>query len=82
MEKTNLDDLSFEDAMLQLENIVKELESGRIKLDEAVSAYEKAVKLKQLCEKKLKNAQLKIEKLNIGTNEQVTSEEFVIPEGE
>ena len=82
MEKNNLDDLSFEEAMVQLENIVRELESGRIKLDEAVSAYEKAVKLKQLCEEKLKNAQLKIEKLNIGTNEKVTSEEFVVPEGE
>ena len=82
MEKSNLDDLSFEEAMVQLENIVRELESGRIKLDEAVSAYEKAVKLKQLCEEKLKNAQLKIEKLNIGANENVTSEEFVVPEGE
>lgn len=56
-------DISFEDALLQLENIVRELEAGRIKLDDAVTAYEKAVALKQFCENKLKAAQLKIEKL-------------------
>ena len=43
MNNEELKDLSFEDALLQLENIVRELESGRIKLDDAVSAYEKAV---------------------------------------
>lgn len=58
-------ELSFEDALLKLENIVRELESGRIKLDDAVSAYEQAVKLKQFCEKKLQEAQLKIEKIEI-----------------
>lgn len=58
-------DISFEDALLQLENIVRELEAGRIKLDDAVSAYEKAVALKQFCENKLKAAQLKIEKLQL-----------------
>lgn len=58
-------DISFEDALLQLENIVRELEAGRIKLDDAVTAYEKAVALKQFCENKLKAAQLKIEKLQL-----------------
>ncbi|MDO5385973.1 MAG: exodeoxyribonuclease VII small subunit [Pseudomonadota bacterium] len=58
-------DISFEDALLQLENIVRELEAGRIKLDDAVTAYEKAVALKQFCENKLKAAQLKIEKIQL-----------------
>lgn len=58
-------DLSFEEAIAQLENIVRELESGRIKLDDAVAAYEKAIALKQLCESKLQTAQLKIEKIEI-----------------
>lgn len=57
------EDLSFEDALLQLENIVRELEAGRIKLDDAVTAYTKAVTLKNFCEQKLKDAQLKIEKI-------------------
>ena len=47
MEKDELNELSFEEAISQLELIVRELESGRTKLDDAVSAYEKAIKLKQ-----------------------------------
>ena len=49
----------------RLENIVRELESGRIKLDDAVSAYEKAVALKKLCQEKLAAAALKVEKIEI-----------------
>ena len=62
MENLDLENLSFEDALIKLESIVRELESGRIKLDDAVSAYEKAVALKKFCEQKLKAAELKIEK--------------------
>ena len=80
MEEKDISDLSFEEAVAQLENIVRELESGRIKLDDAVASYEKAVKLKQLCETKLQNAQLKIEKLNIDANDKVNTEEFIVPE--
>lgn len=65
MNTDEIKDLSFEDALQQLENLVRELESGRIKLDDAVNAYEKAVALKQLCESKLKSAQLKIEKIEL-----------------
>lgn len=65
MEEQNIKDLSFEEALMQLENLVRELESGRIKLDDAVVAYERAVNLKKLCEAKLKAAQLKIEKIEI-----------------
>ena len=57
MSEEELKDLSFEDALLKLENIVRELEGGRIKLDDAVSAYEQAVKIKQFCEQKLKVSQ-------------------------
>ena len=57
------EDLNFEEALSQLEDIVRELEAGRIKLDDAVAAYTKAVNLKKFCEKKLKDAQLKIEKI-------------------
>ncbi len=66
--ENELNELSFEEALQKLEILVRELESGRIKLDDAVSAYEKAMSLKKLCEEKLKNAQLKIEKLEISVN--------------
>lgn len=80
MNNEELKDLSFEDAMLQLENIVRELESGRIELDDAVAAYEKAVALKQLCESKLKAAQLKIEKIEINQDGSLSTSEFSVPE--
>ena len=80
MADDNLAELSFEDALAQLEKIVQELESGRIKLDDAVSSYEKAIGLKKLCEEKLQAAQLKIEKIEITPDNQVSSSEFPIPE--
>ena len=57
MTEEELKNLSFEEALQKLENIVRELEGGRIKLDDAVAAYEQAVQLKQFCEQKLKAAQ-------------------------
>lgn len=63
--KEDLSKLSFEEALTQLENIVRELESGQIKLDNAVSAYERAVALKKLCQDKLNAAALKVEKIEI-----------------
>lgn len=65
MSDQEIQNLSFEEAIIQLENIVRELESGRIKLDDAVKAYERAVALKKFCESKLQAAQLKIEKIEI-----------------
>ena len=65
MSAENNGELSFEEALGRLENIVRELEAGRIKLDDAVKAYEQAVKLKNFCEQKLQDAKLKIEKIEI-----------------
>lgn len=69
----DLSKLSFEEALIQLENIVRELESGRIKLDDAVSAYEKAVTLKKLCQDKLNAAALKVEKIEIAKDGTLTT---------
>ncbi len=55
--------LSFEQALEQLEEIVKKLESGQGKLDEAIESYERGAALKRHCEAKLKEAQLKVEKI-------------------
>lgn len=76
MKELNLDKLTFEDALAQLENIVRELEAGKIKLDDAVEAYEKATALKKFCEDKLKSAQLKIEKISISPNGSITTQKF------
>lgn len=66
--------LSFEEALANLETIVRELESGKIKLDDAIVSYEKAVALKQFCEQKLKTAELKIEKINLAPNGEISTE--------
>lgn len=80
MENNEIKDLSFEEAITQLETIVRELESGRTKLDDAVSAYEKAITLKKFCEAKLKDAQLKIEKIEITPSDEVKVSKFTVPE--
>ena len=74
---TELKNLSFEEAMLELETIVRQLETGKVKLDDAVSAYEKGVALKNICEEKLKSAKSKIDLLIIGEkNQPVETEDF------
>ena len=71
MKDEDLQGLSFEDALLKLENIVRELESGRFKLDHSVRAYDQAFKLKQFCEHKVQAAQVKIEKIEIAPDGEI-----------
>ena len=56
-------ELSFEEALKELEDIVIKLEKGDISLDEAIKAYEKGSALKEQCEKRLNEAKLKVEKI-------------------
>lgn len=58
--------LSFEAALAELEEIVRQLEQGRSSLDEAISAYERGAQLKKHCEKKLEEARMRVEKISIG----------------
>lgn len=53
--------LSFEEALSQLEAIVKSLEDPDMKLEDAITAYEKGARLKEQCEKQLKKAELKVQ---------------------
>ena len=54
-------DISFEEALKDLEKIVEELNNGDMELEKAITAYEKGIKLKNICEERLKNAQERIE---------------------
>ncbi|MBL6933645.1 MAG: exodeoxyribonuclease VII small subunit [Rhodospirillales bacterium] len=60
--------LSFEDALEQLEDIVRELEEGSGELDASIKAYERGAHLKLHCEGKLKEAQQRVEKVVLGAN--------------
>lgn len=63
-------DLSFEDALQRLETIVSRLESGQAPLEESIALYEEGAKLKAHCEARLKAAQLRVEKIVVGTDGQ------------
>lgn len=58
-------ELSFEEALRQLEEVVSVLERGDISLDEAIAAYEKGTILKAHCQKRLEEARLKVEKIDV-----------------
>jgi exodeoxyribonuclease VII small subunit len=66
--------LSFEDALNELEQIVRRLETGSAKLDEAIGAYERGALLKRHCETKLREAQSRVEKIVIGADGAVAAE--------
>ena len=54
-------DISFEEALKDLEKIVEDLNNGDMELEKAITAYEKGIRLKNICEERLKNAQERIE---------------------
>ena len=60
--------LSFEDALSELERIVRQLEEGRGKLDEAISSYERGTALKRHCEAKLREAQAKVDRITVAAD--------------
>ena len=55
--------LSFEDALAELERIVRDLEAGQGKLDDAIRAYERGALLKAHCDAKLRDAEAKVERI-------------------
>ena len=72
--------MSFEDALTELEGIVRNLETGQTKLDDSIAAYERGVALKKHCEKRLNDARLKIEKISMDTDGNPTGLEAFDPE--
>jgi exodeoxyribonuclease VII small subunit len=66
--------LGFEEALKELEDIVRDLEGGKGKLDDAIKSYERGAALKRHCETKLAEAQMKIDKIMLGTNGEVKAE--------
>ncbi len=82
MTEKQIDTLSFEDAMGELETIVRNLETGNTKLDESITAYERGVALKKHCEKRLNDARLKIEKITLDQNGTPTGTEPFDPENQ
>ena len=65
--------LSFEEALKELEEIVNSLERGDVSLEDAIEAYERGSMLKNQCEKRLKEAKMKVEKIQSSQNDKELS---------
>ena len=61
-------DVSFEDALKELEEIVTSLERGEVSLDEAIAAFERGTELKSHCQERLEEARMKVERINVPNN--------------
>ena len=56
-------DITFEEALSQLEGIVSTLEAGQLSLDESLKKFEEGIRLSRMCNDMLQSAQQKVEKL-------------------
>ena len=73
--KKNNKELSFEDSLKKLEEIVNQLESGDVDLEKSVELYKKGMDLKKICEEKLKKVELQIKQIKIENNK-ISKKEF------
>jgi exodeoxyribonuclease VII small subunit len=66
--ETPIEELSFEDALKELERIVGRLESGEASLDESIALYERGDRLRRRCAERLDAAQARIEAIRLDTD--------------
>lgn len=60
---SDISQLSFEQALIALEEIVQQLESGNVPLDQSIALYERGEGLRKHCQKRLDDAQARIERI-------------------
>ena len=68
MSNNDLEKLTFEKAMKELEELVDSLDKGDVSLDEAIAAYDRGSQLKDYCEKKLQEAKMKVDIIQSSDN--------------
>ena len=73
-ENEDIASMSFEDALSELEGIVRELERGEGDLEASIQGYTRGVALKKHCEEKLKHAEARIDKIVMTPDGLVTTE--------
>jgi exodeoxyribonuclease VII small subunit len=64
-EAAPIDEMTFEQAMAELEQVVERLEKGEVPLEESIGLYERGARLKAHCEAKLKAAEERVERLTL-----------------
>lgn len=73
-ESPDISALSFEEALAELEVIVRQLEDGKGRLDEAIDAYGRGTLLKRHCEAKLAEAQAKVERIVVDSEGRISTQ--------
>lgn len=63
-----VDKMTFEEALAELDGIVRQLEAGDVELEKSIAIYERGAALKAHCESRLKSAELKVEQIVQGAN--------------
>ena len=67
-----IEEMSFEEAMAELERIVGQLERGDVPLEQSITLYERGAALKERCAKTLREAEEKVAKLTLDKDGQPT----------
>lgn len=65
MSEPPIDDMSFEAALAELEQVVTRLERGDVPLEDSIALYERGAKLKAHCEARLQAAQMRVEAIRL-----------------
>ena len=68
--ETKIDEMSFEEAIRELEQVVNALDKGDVALEDSISRYERGAKLKARCEAKLKEAEEKVAQITLDADGQ------------
>ena len=76
----DIKEMSFERALKELESIVGRLERGDVELEESINIYERGEALKEHCDRLLKQAEAKVEKLTFGPDGTPKGAEVFEPE--
>ena len=76
----DIKDMTFEKALGELESIVSRLEGGKVDLEESITIYERGEALKEHCDRLLKQAEAKVEKLTLGPSGEPTGTEPFKPQ--
>lgn len=76
--KTPVAELSFEQALKELESVVGALEKGSVALDESIALYERGAALRTHCETKLKEAEAKVTQITEGPDGAISGQDVEI----
>lgn len=76
MSEKPIADMSFEEALAELETVVRSLEGGQVPLEQSIALYERGEALRKHCEGRLKAAELKVEKITASSDGSAKTEAF------